>query len=109
MLRLSPAQSALQWDLWNGAAGWLWGRSDRYLRLRYEDLADAAAGAMERIAAFVGRPDLAAPRSPDAREVATTTVHTVAGNADRMRTRPARPSGSTTPGRPSCPPAPGAW
>jgi hypothetical protein len=87
MLRLSPAQSALQWDLWNGAAGWLWGRSGRYLRMRYEDLAEDPAGALSRIASFAGVPDLAVPFTAP-REVATTTVHTVAGNADRMRTGP---------------------
>ena len=86
MLRLSPTQSALQWDLWNGAAGWLWGRSDRYLRLRYEDLAEHPQAAIEQIAAFTGV-DLAPPFT-GAREVATTTVHTVAGNADRMRSGP---------------------
>ena len=86
MLRLSPTQSALQWDLWNGAAGWLWGRSDRYLRLRYEDLADHPRAAFEQIAAFTGV-DLVPPFT-GAREVATTTVHTVAGNADRMRSGP---------------------
>jgi len=86
MLKLAPWQSALQWDLWNGAAGWLWGRSDRYLRLRYEDLADDPAAAIEQIAAFTGV-DLAPPFT-GAREVATATVHTVAGNADRMRSGP---------------------
>ncbi len=87
MLRLSPAQSALQWDLWNGTAGWLWGRSDRYLRMRYEDLASDPQTALARITAFAGTPHLAPPFT-GAREVATTTVHTVAGNADRMRSGP---------------------
>ena len=87
MLRLSPLQSALQWDLWNGAAGWLWARSDRYLRMRYEDLADEPAAAMARIASFAGVPTLALPFTGP-RDVATTTVHTVAGNADRMRSGP---------------------
>jgi hypothetical protein len=86
MLRLSPTQSALQWDLWNGAAGWLWGRSDRYLRLRYEDFADRPQAAVEQISALTGV-ELAPPFT-GAREVATTTVHTVAGNADRMRSGP---------------------
>jgi hypothetical protein len=87
MLRLSPAQSALQWDLWNGAAGWLWGRSDRYLRVRYEDLAADPQRTIGQITEFAGVPDLAPPFT-GAHEVAATTVHTVAGNADRMRVGP---------------------
>jgi hypothetical protein len=55
--------------------------------MRYEDLADRPAEAMARIAAFAGVPDLALPFT-GARDVATTTVHTVAGNADRMRSGP---------------------
>ena len=86
MLRLSPTHTPLQWDLWNGAAGWLWGRSDRYLRLRYEDLTDDPRRAIERIGSFVGV-ELSPPFT-GARDLATTTVHTVAGNADRMRTGP---------------------
>jgi hypothetical protein len=86
MLRLSPTQSALQWDLWNGAAGWLWGRSDRYLRVRYEDLADDPQAIVAQLAELTGV-ELATPFTGP-REVATTTVHTVAGNADRMRSGP---------------------
>jgi hypothetical protein len=88
MLRLSPHQSALQWDLWNGAAGWLWGRSDRYLRLRYEDFVADPRGTIDRISDFVDL-ELAPPFTGPS-EVATTPVHTVAGNADRMRTGPLR-------------------
>lgn len=87
MLRLSPTQSALQWDLWNGAAGWLWGGSDRYLRLRYEDLASDPRTTLTRVMAFAGVSHLELPfTAPD--RVSTTTVHTVAGNADRMRSGP---------------------
>jgi Sulfotransferase family len=85
MQRLSPLESSLQWDLWNGAAGWLWGRSERYLRLRYEDFVADPQHAFERIAAFVGEPDLQPPFIGP-RQVAAATVHAVAGNADRMRT-----------------------
>jgi hypothetical protein len=84
MQRMSPLSSSLQWDLWNGAAGWMWGRSDRYMRVRYEDLAADPRPVFERIAAFVGEPDLRPPFTGP-HEVATGEVHAVAGNADRMR------------------------
>ena len=87
MLRLSPSQSALQWDLWNGAAGWLWGGSNRYLRLRYEDLASEPRATLARVMAFAGVSHLEVPFTTSD-QVRTTTVHTVAGNADRMRTGP---------------------
>ncbi len=87
MLRLSPLQSALQWDLWNGAASWLWRRSNRYLRLRYEDLVTEPREAFARIAELVGEPGLEPPFIDD-HQVATGTVHAVAGNADRMRSGP---------------------
>ncbi len=104
MLRLSPPQSALQWDLWNGAAGWLWGRSDRYLRMRYEDLAARPVEAMARIAAFAGVPDLALPFTDAARRGHHDRAHR--GRQRGPHAHAARsPSGSTTPGRPSCLPA----
>jgi hypothetical protein len=89
MLRLPPSRSALQWDLWNAAGERLWWRSDRYLRVRYEDLVADPRATMRRIATFAGVADLELPfTAPD--EVATVTVHAVAGNADRMRTGPLR-------------------
>jgi hypothetical protein len=87
MLQLAPWQSALQWDLWNGASGWLWGGTDRYLRVRYEDLVEAPRAVFSEIVAFAGEPD-AQPAFLDDWHVAATTVHAVAGNADRMRTGP---------------------
>jgi hypothetical protein len=87
MLRLSPTQSALQWDLWNGAAGWLWGGSNRYLRVRYEDLATDPRATLAKVMAFAGVSHLELPFMA-ADEVNTRAVHTVAGNADRMRSGP---------------------
>jgi len=87
MLKLAPWQSALQWDLWNGAAGWMWGGTDRYLRVRYEDLVSDPRQVFDQIVTFAGRPGAALPFVDD-HHVATTTVHAVAGNADRMRTGP---------------------
>jgi hypothetical protein len=87
MLRLSPWESALQWDLWNVAAERLWRRSDRYLRLRYEDLVAAPEETLQRILEFAGVGDLAPPFA-SARVLQASTVHTVAGNADRMRSGP---------------------
>jgi hypothetical protein len=89
MLRLPPGRSALQWDLWNGAAERLWWRSDRYLRVRYEDLVADPRSTLGRITAFAGVSDVAVPFTGPG-EVAATTVHTVAGNADRMRSGPLR-------------------
>jgi hypothetical protein len=87
MLRLSPSQSALQWDLWNGAAAWLWGGSNRYLRVRYEDLAVEPRATLARVAAFAGVSHLELPFTA-ADQVSAQAVHTVAGNADRMRSGP---------------------
>jgi Sulfotransferase family len=87
MLRLSPWESALQWDLWNSAVEWLWRRSDRYLRLRYEDLVAEPESALRRVLEFAGVGDLAPPFTAP-RVLEAATVHTVAGNADRMRSGP---------------------
>ena len=65
----------------------MWGGSDRYLRLRYEDLATDPRSTLARVMAFAGVSHLELPfTAPD--QVSTTTVHTVAGNADRMRSGP---------------------
>jgi hypothetical protein len=87
MLRLSPLQSALQWDLWNAAAERLWRGSDQYLRVRYEDLVADPPAVLARITELAGVGDLPLPFTTS-HEVAAGTVHTVAGNADRMRTGP---------------------
>jgi hypothetical protein len=77
----------LQWDLWNGAAGWLWGASNRYLRVRYEDLATEPRPTLAKVMAFAGVSHLELPFTATD-EVSTKAVHTVAGNADRMRSGP---------------------
>jgi LPS sulfotransferase NodH len=88
MEQLSPVQSAVQWDLWNAAASTLWGDRPTYLRVRYEDLTADPTTEIRKILEHVGEPQLDPPLR-DHYAVATV-VHSVAGNADRMRSGPLR-------------------
>ena len=86
MERISPAKSAVLWNVWNVAAGLLWsGETERYLRLPYESWLAEPRLWIERILAMAGQPaDLDAVFVGD-RTVRLQPTHTVAGNPDRLR------------------------
>jgi hypothetical protein len=85
MEQISPAKSAVLWDVWNLAGGILFkGGSDRYLRLRYEDFVADPPGTVRKILAMVGMEEAELP-FVNGNEVRTTPNHSVAGNPDRLR------------------------
>ncbi|WP_326559812.1 hypothetical protein [Micromonospora sp. NBC_01796] len=78
-------KAALLWLVWNNTTVRLWGSSDRYLRVRYEDFVAAPADTTARIARFVGVTPGELPfPTPDTVRLAAT--HSVAGNPSRHRT-----------------------
>jgi hypothetical protein len=85
MQRQPPLKSAIMWTVWNLVAALLWSRSDRYLRLRYEDLVASPEDAVRRIAALLG--ELPGPMPfPAPGTVALAPTHSVAGNPARLVT-----------------------
>ncbi len=85
MERLSPAHSALLWDLWNSTArSFLSRASTRYLTLRYEDFVAEPRESVKRIVDLLGKADAKLP-FVDPRTVMLEPNHTVAGNPDRLR------------------------
>jgi Sulfotransferase family len=80
---MSGAKSALLWDLWNGMATVFWGRSDRYLRVRYEDFAREPQATVAAIARFAGLDGNVLPFvAHDAVDLQRS--HTVSGNPNRL-------------------------
>jgi hypothetical protein len=85
--QLMPRQplwkSALLWLLWNSLTTVLWGpRSNRYLRVRYEDFASAPRSTLAEVLRMVGLDPAALPfDGPHLARVAPT--HSVAGNPAR--------------------------
>lgn len=85
---LSPARSALQWNVWNPVIEAVW-RNRRYMRLRYEDFVAAPEDAVRRLARLVGEEAGGMPfTAPETVELAPT--HSVAGNRNRFQTGPVR-------------------
>ena len=82
--RRGPAQSSLTWNLFNFATPLLQtSRSNRYLRLRYEDFVDNPRTATKNILDFIGRKSSTAPFVSD-REAELTTNHGIMGNPDKF-------------------------
>ena len=81
---LTPARSALQWDIWNPVLEWVC-RRGRYLRLRYEDFVAEPEDSLRRVVALVGEDPAALPFTA-AREARLVATHSVAGNRSRFRT-----------------------
>jgi hypothetical protein len=80
-----PAKSAALWDLWNGVTLGLWSRTDRYLRVRYEDFVAHPRATAAQIVAFAGG---AADQLPfvDDHTARIELDHLVAGNPNRSTT-----------------------
>lgn len=80
----APAKSALLWLVWNALTELLWRRrTDRYLRLTYEELAADPVTTLDRIARFV---DLQPTRLPfvGSDQALIRPTHSVAGNPSRF-------------------------
>jgi hypothetical protein len=85
MQRQTPAKSAALWTLWNATAERLWGRSDRYRRLRYEDLVRDPGSAVRSVLELIEVEPSTLPLDDD-RSVHLEPTHSVAGNPSRFRT-----------------------
>jgi hypothetical protein len=81
---LSPAGSALQWDVWNPLAEWI-SRRGSYLRLRYEDFVAEPQDALRRVAALVGEDPAELPFT-EPRQARLVPTHSVLGNSTRFQT-----------------------
>jgi hypothetical protein len=90
MVTHSPASAAARWDLQNGAIQLLAALGTPTLRVRYEDLVDAPAVALQKIADFAGTETGGEPEfvggEPAARWVDLTAAHTASGNPMRFQT-----------------------
>ncbi len=85
MQRISPARSALLWNLWNAAAPRLVApAAARYITLRYEDFVARPRRSVERIVELLGMPYAKLP-FVDANTVDLAPNHTVSGNPDRLK------------------------
>jgi hypothetical protein len=86
--QLMPRQplwkSSLLWLLWNSLTTVLWGpRSDRYIRVRYEDFASAPQETLAEVVRMIGLDPTALPfEGPHRARVRPT--HSVAGNPARL-------------------------
>lgn len=82
----SVARNSLMWDALNVTQE-LTGiqERDRYLRLRYEEFAHDPRGTLERIASFVGEPNVRLP-NVDGRQIQLSTHHTINGSPHRFDT-----------------------
>lgn len=82
MPKLQLWKSSVLWALWNALTVALWGRSDHYLRVRYEDFVANPEAVMRTIARHCGLPGAGLPfASPTTVTLAPT--HSVAGNPSR--------------------------
>jgi hypothetical protein len=85
MQRQGPVKASALWALWNTAAGLLWARSPRYLRVHYEAFVRDPRAVVDRVLAHAGLPEGSAPFVSDT-EVELSDNHTVAGNPSRFST-----------------------
>lgn len=84
MARKTVPKSALHWNAWNAVAECLWRtESDRYLRLRYEDLVADPEDALDRVRTLIGDVHVVTPRFRE-HWLEPGVAHTVAGNPSRL-------------------------
>lgn len=85
MGRHGAATSALVWNLWNLAVEMLWKRrSNRYLRLRYEDFVDDPEQSIRSILGLLGESVRELPI--EGSQVELGPNHTTSGNRSRFKT-----------------------
>ena len=84
MPRQPPWRSAIAWDMWNLEVERLWSTdSDRYIRIRYEDLVTRPAATLRRVTTLGGFADQTAfPETSG--NICLAPSHTVAGNPSRL-------------------------
>lgn len=85
MTQSGPTRSALDWLVWNSTVRRLFGRSEHYMQLRYEDMVTDPGTTLQRILALADAPELPTTH------VSGTSVelqpnHTVSGNPGRFST-----------------------
>ena len=88
MERRGPVSAAVYYDVSNVGAEALWGRGDRYLRVRYEDLVADAESTLATIGEFVGLhidPEVAMGRSTS---TSAAAGHAAWGNPNRFASGP---------------------
>lgn len=85
MQQQGPIKASGLWAFWNVAAGLLWRRSPRYLRVHYEAFVRDPRGVVDAILSHAGLEGVATPFVAD-NEVELTPNHTVAGNPSRFST-----------------------
>lgn len=79
--------SSLAWVYRNRLTESEWGRSPRYMRLRYEDFIADPAGTLSDFFRFVGEPDLRVPFTDDG-ALLLAPAHNISGNPSRFQTGP---------------------
>jgi sulfotransferase family protein len=85
MQQQGPVKASALWALWNTAAGLLWPRSTRSLRVHYEAFVQDPRTVVERVLAHAGVEATDTPFVTDT-EVELSPNHTVAGNPSRFAT-----------------------
>lgn len=85
MPTLKVWKSAALWAWWNGLTVAVWGRHERYARVRYEDFVADPRGVIETVAQRCGLPTHGLPFETPTR-VRMAPTHSVAGNPSRHST-----------------------
>jgi len=86
MTQHSATMSSLMWTGWNTIAQLLWGRSERYLRVRYEDFVANPQQICTEILRHAGDTDPDLSAFTDAKTVHLEPSHSVSGNPARFST-----------------------
>jgi Sulfotransferase family len=82
---MSPGRSAALWTIWNALGDGLFPDGADLRRVRYEDLVEHPRRTLEELHRWIGT-TMAEHTFIDEHRVVIAPTHTVAGNADRMRT-----------------------
>lgn len=84
LVRHNLFESSLQWRILNKITCRLWGNTDRFMRIKYEDFIAEPASTLQSILEFIDERALKVP-AINGNEVELKLTHTAAGNPNRMR------------------------